>query len=51
MQNKISIYFGKVRIFNYFAVLYEKYEKIKNLRYRVVLATLEREPAFSVGHF
>ena len=26
--------------------------KIKNLRiYRVVMATFEREPAFSVGHF
>jgi hypothetical protein len=35
--------------FNYFAVLYKKYKKIG--KYRVFRATLEREPAFSVGHF
>ena len=34
-----------------FCSFVQKYEKIKNLRYRVVIATLEREPAFSVGHF
>ena len=34
-----------------FCSFVQKYEKIKNLRYRVVMATLEREPAFSVSHF
>ena len=28
-----------------------KYMKIKILEYRVVMATLEREPAFSAVHF
>jgi hypothetical protein len=60
MQNKIStvyiseIYCCIVKSTNLSTVLQfcTKYmKKLKIKEYRVVMATLEREPAFSVGHF
>ena len=60
MQNNIpTVYISEIyccivkstNLSTIFCSFVQKYEKIKNLRYRVVMATLEREPAFSVVHF
>jgi hypothetical protein len=57
MQNNIptvyisEIYCCIVKSTNLSTILQFCTKNMKNLKYRVVMATLKHEPAFSVGHF